>query len=119
MGLFSQEITLFESFEKRRLDIKFLNIHLHEKNIKFYRIDENKYIYHSFDYNFFLKKKQIRFEAKKVVLRSNEQIRKRYFTHNQKLIRKKNSNIGFPNLDQEYADVIEFKSYIYKDLHLF
>ena len=122
MSIFGSKIYLLEHFEKYRIDRKFLNIQKINKNIEFESISDSQYINHNITYHYKLNKKKINFTVCKIVLKTKEEIHKRYFDFSaalfvgeetlRKKIRKKNSCIGLPNIDDDTAEILEIEALI-------
>tara|TARA_B100001093_G_C26541087_1_gene890282 strand:- start:49 stop:564 length:516 start_codon:yes stop_codon:yes gene_type:complete len=125
MGIFSSDEQLFLSFEIRRINRKFLNIHksLKTKNIEFDTIEESKSDTHSINYNYLIDNKDVCFTLRKVDLKNNQEVQERYFNtiglsnEEVKLILSKvnkggDSFVGLPKVDSEKCKMLEINSSI-------
>ena len=125
MGFFNSDDHLFSSFETRRINKKFLNIHkLVKKNdTEFINIEESEYMTHSINYNYLIDNKAVRFTVRKVNLKNKQEVQERYFNtiglskEQINLILSKvnkggDSFIGLPKVDFGKCKMLEIDSFI-------
>ena len=125
MGFLNSDDQLFLSFENRRVNKKFLNIHklVKTKDIEFVSIEESEYTTHSINYNYLINNKAVCFTVRKVNLKNNQEVQERYFNtiglskEQINLILSKvnkggDSFIGLPKVDFGKCKMLEIDSFI-------